>query len=305
MSAASKTPYDPWPALGYADFAPSQHLLHMTLQAIGKLKLQDAFEPQWAEVPLWLTSRGLTTGPIPYKGGAYEVHVDLLSHGVQCTTSWGPEGSFPLGPMPVCSAVSRLLGTLRDAGVETTINMKPQEVANTVPFDQDTEPRAYDAALVNTCWRILLSAHRVMQIFHGRFNGKTQPVGLMWGTLDIRDVRYNGKPASPGEKADYIRRNAMNAELIEVGWWSGSEAYPKPAFYCFTYPQPPGIEQSTILPAAARWETAMGEFLLDYDDLRKSPDPDSDLLSFFESTYQAGAEHAGWDPKLIGSGKPE
>jgi hypothetical protein len=144
-----------------------------------------------------------------------------------------------------------------------------------------------------------------MQVFHGRFKGKTQPIGLMWGTLDIRDVRYNGKSASPGEGADYIRRNAMNEELIEIGWWSGSAAYPKPAFYSFTYPQPREIEHAKVSPASSRWESAMGEFLFDYDDLLKSKDPDGDLLSFFESTYHAGAERAGWDPHLVGSGRPE
>ena len=116
-------------------------------------------------------------------------------------------------------------------------------------------------------------------------------------------TRYNGKPASPGEKADYIRRNAMNEELIEVGWWSGIAAYPKPAFYSFTYPQPKGIEHTKVSPASSGWESAMGEFLFDYDDLRKSKDPDGDLLSFFESTYKAGAERAGWDPNLVGSGR--
>jgi hypothetical protein len=207
--------------------------------------------------------------------------------------------------MSVAQFVKQLFAMLRQAGINASINLKPQEVANAIPFDQDTQPRPYNPALVNAWWRILLSTQRVMQIFHGRFQGKTQPIGLMWGTLDIRDVRYNGKPASPGEKADYIRRNAMNEELIEVGWWSGSDAYPKPAFYSFTYPQPKEIELAKVDPASARWAPAMGMFLLDYDDLRKSQDPDADLLSFFESTYKAGAEKAGWDPHLVGTGKPE
>lgn len=305
MAHSPKPTVDPWPALPYAEFRATQYLLHMGLQALGKLKLSEPFEPQWAEVPLWVTERGLTTGPIPHKNGAYDVTVDLLSHSVGCATSWGTSGSFPIGPMPVCEFVSRLLGSLRDAGVDVAINMKPQEVANPIRFDQDTQPRPYEAELVNRWWRILLSTQRVMQLFHGRFNGKTQPIGLMWGTLDIRDVRYSGKPASPGEKADYIRRNAMNAELFEVGWWSGSEAYPKAAFYSFTHPQPKGIEHSKISPAAARWDPNMSEFLLDYDDLRMSSDADADLLSFFESTYKAGSELAGWDPSLSGSGTPE
>lgn len=297
--------HDPWPPLSYPDFAATQHLLHMGLQAVGKLKLEEPFEPQWAEVPLWLSSRGLTTGPIHYSGGAYEVTVDLISHEVGCATSWGFSGRYHLASMSVAEFVKQLFDILGKAGINASINLKPQEVPNAIPFDEDTLRRLYDPTLVNAWWRILLSTQRVMQVFHGRFKGKTQPIGLMWGTLDIRDVRYNGKPASPGEKADYIRRNAMNEELIEAGWWAGSAAYPKPAFYSFTYPQPRDIEHANVSPASSRWESAMSEFLLDYDDLRKSKDPGGDLLSFFESTYQAGAERAGWDPHLVGSGRPE
>lgn len=305
MSLKSSTAYDPWPAFSYQDFAATQHLLHMGLQMLGKLKLKEPFQPQWAEVPLWLTARGLTTGPIPYGGGAYEVGADFVSHQVECVTSWGVSGQFELRPMSVADFFQSFVDLLRKADLDVSINLKPQEVANPIPFDQDKERRPYEPELVNSWWRILLSTQRVMQVFQGRFKGKTQPIGLMWGTLDIRDVRYNGKPASPGAKADYIRRNAMNEELMEVGWWSGSAAYPRPAFYSFTYPQAVGIENARVSPPASRWDSAMGEFIFDYDDLRNSKDPDGDLLSFFESTYKAGAERAGWDPNLVGSGKPD
>lgn len=305
MSVTSDVVRDPWPAFSYQDFAATQHLLHMSLQVVGKLKLTEPFQPQWAEVPLWLSGRGLTTGPIPYAGGAYEVTADFISHHVGCTTSWGFSGHFGLGPMSVAEFMELLFNLLHKAGVNVSITLKPQEVPIAISFDQDKQRRPYESALVNIWWRILLSTHRVMQVFHGRFQGKTQPIGVMWGTLDIRDVRYNGKPASPGVNTDYIRRNAMNAELIEVGWWSGNAAYPKPAFYSFTYPKPGGLENARVSPPSSRWDSAMGEFLLDYDDLRNSTDPDGDLLSFFESTYKAGAEHAGWDPSLVGSGRPE
>jgi Family of unknown function (DUF5996) len=305
MSVTNNIFCDPWPPLSYPDFAATQYLVHMGLQVLGKLKLQEPFQPQWAEVPLWLSGRGLTTGPIPYAGGAYEVTADFISHEVGCATSWGFSGQFELGPMSVTEFVKLLFELLRKADVNVSINLKPQEVSHTISFDQDKQRRPYEPALVNAWWRILLSTQRVMHVFHGRFKGKTQPIGVMWGTLDIRDARYNGKPASPGAKADYIRRNAMNEELVEVGWWSGNTAYPKPAFYSFTYPQPAGIENATVSPSSSRWDSALGEFLFDYDDLRKSKDPDSDLLSFFESTYKAGAELAGWDPALVGSGRPE
>lgn len=296
---------DPWPSFSYAEFAGTQHLLHMALQAIGKLKLREAFEPQWAAVPLWLSARGLTTGPVSHAGGAYEVTADFISHQVECATSWGFAGQFDLRPMSVAEFWESFLELLRDAGIHLSINPKPQEVPVPIPFDQDKQQRHYEPALVNAWWRILLSTQRVMRLFHGRFRGKTQPIGMMWGTLDIRDVRYSGKAVSPGATAGYIRRNAMNEELVEVGWWAGSDAYPRPAFYSFTYPQPKGIEDAKVSPTGARWDSTMGEFLLDYDEVRKSSDADGDLLSFFESTYKAGAERAGWDPSLVGSGKPE
>ena len=174
--SVSQISHEPWPPLSFPDFAPTQHLLHMGLQAVGKLKLKEPFEPQWAEVPLWLSSQGLTTGPIPYSGGAYEVTVDLLSHQVRCVTSWGSSGQFDLVSMSVSQLVKQLFETLSKAGIQASINLKPQEVSNTVPFDQDTDPRPYDAAQVNAWWRILLSTQRVMQIFHGRFKEKHSPL---------------------------------------------------------------------------------------------------------------------------------
>lgn len=303
--SVDKPPSDLWPALSYPAFEPTRYLLHMALQAVGKLKLAEPFQAQWAEVPLWLSARGLTTGPIPYGGSVYEVRTDFISHEVQWLTSSGASGRLPLGPTSVATFVDSFLGQLRLAGIDAAINLMPQEVANPIPFNEDTQQRPYDRDLVDAWWRALLGARRVLQVFQGRFTGKTQPIGLMWGTFDIRAAFYSGKPASPAANSGFIRRNAMNAELMEMGWWSGDTAYPKPAFYAFTYPQPPGIENAKIGPSAARWDAAMGEFLLDYDDLRQSSHPDGDLLAFLESAYNAGATAAGWDARLLGSGRPE
>jgi hypothetical protein len=300
-----KSPSHLWPALSYSAFEPTRYLLHMVLQAVGKLKLAEPFQAQWAEVPLWLSARGLTTGPIPYAGGVYEVRADFLSHEMQWLTSSGALGQLPLGPTSVATFVDSFLDRLRRAGIDASITLMPQEVPNPIPFNEDKEQRPYDRDLANVWWRILLSVQRVMQVFQGRFTGKTQPIGLMWGTLDIRAAFYNGKPASAGANTDYIRRNAMNAELIEMGWWSGNASYSRPAFYSFTYPQPQGIENAKVGPTVARWDAGMGEFLLDYDDLRQSSNPDRDLLTFLKSTYNAGATAGRWDSKLLGSGRPE
>jgi Family of unknown function (DUF5996) len=301
----SPVPDEAWPALPYDAFSPTAHLLHMGLQAIGKRTLERPFEPEWANVALEVTSRGLTTGLIPTATGAYSVDVDLVSHEVRCATTSGRTGRFPLAPMSVAGFAERIDTMLEAVGVEAAVNPMPQEVPDPIPFDRDRTPRPYDRALAHAWWRILVSVQRVLQRYHARFRGKTQPIGFMWGTFDLRDVRYDGRPAPPPPGTDFIRRNAMDAFLIEVGWWSGSVAHPRPAFYGFTYPRPPGIETATIRPPAARWDPAMGEFLLEYDDLRSSRDPDSELLAFFESTYQAGAERGGWDPGLVGAGHPE
>lgn len=299
------TPADLWPALSSSAFEPTRYLLHRMLQVVGKLKLSEPFQAQWAEVPLWLTARGLTTGPISYADGAYEVRADFIAHEMQWLTSSGASGQLPLGSTSVAAFVETLIGRIRHAGIDASITFLPQEVPNPIPCNEDSEPRPYDRDLVNAWWRILLSVQRVMRIFQGRFTGKTQPIGLMWGTLDIRAVFYDGKPASPAPNAGFVRRNAMNAGLMEMGWWSGDASYPRPAFYSFTYPQPQGIESAKVAPNASRWDANMGEFLLDYDDLRRCGNPDRDLLAFFETTYSAGATAAKWDPRLLGSGRPE
>lgn len=302
---AGRSTSDIWPALSYPAFEPTRYLLHMALQAVGKLKLAEPFQAQWAEAPLWLNARGLTTGPIPYAGGVYEVRADFISHEMRWLTSSGASGQLPLGPTSVAAFVDTFLDQLRRAGIDTSITLMPREIPNPILFNEDKEPRPYDRDLVDAWWRILLGARRVLQVFQGRFTGKTQPIGLMWGTFDIRAPFYSGRPASPAPDAGFIRRNAMNAELMEMGWWPGDSSYPKPAFYSFTYPQPKGIENAKVGPNAARWDAGMDEFLLDYDDLRQSGSPDRDLLAFLESTYTAGATAADWDSGLLGGGRPE
>lgn len=293
-----------WPPLSYDGLVPSQHLLHMMLQLVGKLKLADPFHAQWAEVALYVTPRGLTTGPIPCASGAYEVRLDFIAHRVDWLTSSGATGHLALGPTSVAGFAADLLAGLRRASLDPQIDMMPQEVPHPIAFDKDGDQRAYDPDQVNRWWRVLLATHRVLYAFQGRFTGRTQPIGLMWGTMDIRLALYNGKPATPSKTEGFIRRNAMNAELMELGWWAGDPSYAKPAFYAFTYPQPKGIEDAKISPDGAGWSKQMGEFLMDYDALRQSADPDAALMRFLETSYQAGAKAAGWDRALLGSGKP-
>lgn len=298
--------YEPWPALNYEAFKSTAHLLHMLTQMIGKLKLTTPFQPHWSNVSLWLNSKGLTTGPISYKTGIFNIDIDLQSHKLSGVTSWGQTFKINLESQSVAELYQKLFSHLRNLQIDLEINPMPQEISNPVSFDKDTNICNYDSALANAWWRILISTFTVLEKYHARFNGETPPIGFMWGTFDLRDARYNGIPVKPtGINTDYIRRNAMDEAQVEVGFWHGNEMYQRPAFYSFIYPQPENIENMKIKPSGARWEKTLGEFVLDYDVLRKMQNPSEALLEFFESTYQKGAELAKWDQKFIVPGHPK
>jgi hypothetical protein len=295
-----------WPDLPYDEFAPTMHLLHMGLQMVGKLTLLKPFEPQWANVALGLTSHGLTTGPIPWQGGTFTVDVDLAAHEIGVSTSWGSRSGFPLEPMSVAAWYDRFFAVLGQVGVAATINEKPQEVPDPVAFRDDTEARPYESRLVADWFQVLHSSAAVMQRYRSCFSAKTPPIGFMWGTFDLRDVRLGGTAVPPsGMNTGYIRRNAMNEDQVESGWWPGGPGYPRAAYYSFTHPRPAGIEMVVPQPAAARWDPDLGEFILDYDDVRTASDPDAALRAFLDSTYEAGATKAGWDPAWVCSGHPD
>jgi hypothetical protein len=294
-----------WPKVPYEEFAPTLYLLHRGLQMVGKLTLLKPFEPQWANVVLGLTSRGLTTGPVPWQGGTFTVDADFAQHEVGVTTSWGTGGGFELVPMSVAGWHERLFGALAGVGVAVTINEKPQETADPVPFPDDTAPRPYEHALVEAWFQAMHASAGVMQRYRACFSRKTPPIGFMWGTFDLRDVRLGGTSVPLDPDPGYIGRNAMNEDQVESGWWPGGESYPRPAYYSFTHPKPAGIESADPEPAAARWDTTLGEFILDYDDMRTASDPEAALLAFLDSTYAAGASLAGWDPGWICPGAPE
>lgn len=299
------TKYEPWPNLPYEEFKETAYLLHMTAQMLGKLKLTTPFEPEWSNVPLWVTTHGLTTGLIPYQNAAFSIQLDVNTHQIYVTTTWGQTAAIPIKTMSVADMYQSLFKTLASLDIQININQKPQEIPNPILFQEDTKKYVYDEHLANNWWRILVSTQRVMLIYHARFTGKTPSIGFMWGTFDLRDARFNGKIIKPtGVNTDYIRRNAMDAAQIEAGWWSGNPQYSRAAFYSFTYPQPEGIENTKVQPEKAHWDKNLGEFILDYADLLQGKNPDKDLLAFFESTYRVGAEKAGWDSQLVGSGKP-
>lgn len=296
---------EPWPILTKEAFATTSHLLHMGVQMVGKMMLLQPFNPHWSNLAMPLTSRGITTGVIPYGTGTFSADFDFIDHLLIFSSSWGEESRVCLNSMSVAELASKIFQALESMGIELDLLLLPQEVSKPISFDKDTSSRIYDKDIIHRWWRILLSTYRVLLKFHSKFYGITPQIGLFFGTLDLRDARYKGQHLPiPKEMSHYIARNAMDDAQFEVGWSASNEKYPTPSFFAFSFPKPEGLENATIHPSTAKWVTTIGEHILDYEDFRCSKDPEKELLDFFESCYHAVAKLGNWDRSLNVSGKP-
>jgi hypothetical protein len=270
----------------------------MYTQVVGKLRLALCpFEPQWGNVPLHLTARGLSTTPVPLEGRSFDAELDLVDHGLTVRTSDGGTTRRPLGG-PVADFYRGLMDDLATLGLEPAISVLPSEVPDPIPFPDDRVHHTYDPEYANRFWRVLSRIDPIFKEHRARFGGRTSLVHFFWGTFDLALTRYSGARASPSPNADLIRRLAGNVEQIAGGWWPGDERHPLPAFYAYAYPEPPGIERAPIRPSTAAWSAAAGEFLLPYSDVRAAADPRAAILDFLDSTYRAGATLLGWSEEL-------
>jgi hypothetical protein len=290
-----------WPALPYEAWRDTKDTLHMCLQVIGKVRLAlTPREPQWANVTLHFTARGLTTTPMWGGETAFEIVADLIDHEVIISTSRGEVERVALTSRPVADFYREFMGRLRRLGIEVQISTRPSEVPDPIPFEQDTVHATYDPAWANRFWLILSQVALVMQEHRARFRGKTSAVHFFWGTFDLALTRYSGRPVDPPPNADLIARVGGDAEQICGGFWPGDDRVSEPAFYAYAYPKPDGIEDDRVRPAGAAWNAEVGEFILPYEVVRRSGDPRRAILDFLESTYEAGAARQGWDKDLVG-----
>ena len=268
--------------------------LHMWTQIVGKVRM--VLSPpmnHWWHVALYVNSRGLTTGPIPYPPGVFEIQFDFQKHEVKISTSEGPSTSRPLRDESVANFYRGMFEALASLGIAVEINPVPQEVADAVSFDRDYAHCSYDPHYANRFWRILVSSAKVLQRFRARFTGKCSPVHFFWGSFDLACTRFSGRLA-PARKG-VISGPAYSHEVSSAGFWPGGGAVDDPAFYSYTVPQPPGIETQPVRPAGASWNPQLSEFILLYDDVRRAESPEETLYEFLESTYDAGARLAKWD----------
>jgi hypothetical protein len=269
-----------WPALPYEEWRETRDTLHMQLQVIGKVRLAlSPFEPQWANVPLYLTGRGLTTSTIPHPSGdVFDVDVDLVDHQVSIRTGAGVVERVPLRA-PVAAFYGDVMDALQRAAVPVEISTLPSEVPDPIPFPDDTVHATYDPEAVTRFWRVLLGAEAVLRERRARFDGKSPPVQLWWGSLDLTMSLYSGRSVPVAADADVIARLGGDAEYFCAGFWPGDARTPYPAFFAYMYPKPKGIE------TAPRWNAQLGEFVLPYEEARTSGDPRGALLSFVDDAF--------------------
>jgi len=277
----------------------------MWTQIVGKIRLAQTpwVNHSW-HVPLYVTSRGLGTSPIPHGTRTFEIDFDFLDHELLIRTSDGTRRTLPLAPRAVADFYREVMGVLAELDLPVRIHTKPNEVERAIPFPQDREHAAYDSDHARRFWRILVQADRVMKAFRARFVGKCSPVHFFWGSFDLAVTRFSGRPAPrhPGgvpNFPDWIAREAYSHEVSSCGFWPGGGVVPMPVFYAYAYPEPEGFRDARVEPAGAFYSADLREFVLPYDAVRAAEAPDAALTMFLQSTYEAAAERGGWDRSAL------
>lgn len=289
-----------WPALPLEAWEPTYLTLHRFTQVLGKLCL--AFAPpqnHWWHTTLAVTSRGLATPALSQGSRVFSLTLDFCAHRLNVHCADGKETGFPLRPMPVAEFLASTLECLASIGVQADLNPVPSEVSDRTPLDQDRHHASYDRDAVTRLHRILLQVDRVFRIHRGRFVGKSSPSHFFWGAFDLAVSRFCGRP-NPNPPQDAVMAEAYSHEVISHGFWPGGD-WPggprvvEPIFYSYVVPAPEGLAAARIEPAAARFDAMLGEFVLPYEAVRTSADPQATLLAFMESTYRAAATLRDWD----------
>jgi hypothetical protein len=285
-----------WPDLPLAKWQDTYATLHMWTQIVGKVRLALATQVNhWWEVPLYVSARGLTTSPIPYAAGIFEMEFDFIEHVLRTETSRGETEIIELQPRTVADFYRETMETLHGLGINVKIWTMPVEIPNPIRFDEDTTHKSYDPEYANRFWRVLIAADTIFKEFRARFIGKDSPVHFFWGSFDLAVTRFSGRRAPERPDADKITKEAYSHEVSSLGWWPGGGPVAGAAFYSYAAPEPSGFSAAPVRPAKAAYNTDLKEFLLMYDEVRTAPDPRTALLDFCQSTYDAAATLGKWD----------
>ncbi|WP_233555479.1 DUF5996 family protein [Pontibacter oryzae] len=295
MHEPNKTIFPPLPL---EEWEQTKDTLHLYFQVIGKIRLK--LMPRrnhWWNVTLYVTSRGLGTGPIPYESYTFEIDFNFINHQLQIQTSTGASEHIPLQDgLSVSSFYTQVMKSLEVLGIQANILAKPFDTKSTIPFAQDDTHTSYNPEQVNRYWRVLVAVDQAMKEFSGRFYGKTCPVHLYWHHMDLTVTRFSGKKVPVRPEASIVEKEAYSHEVVSLGFWAGDDKVRFPAFYAYTYPSPDGLDQEPLKPDVATWVDSNGSpmAILNYEEMRQLENPRQALLDFLESSYQAGAKLAGW-----------
>ncbi|MBS9719518.1 N-acetyltransferase [Tianweitania sp. BSSL-BM11] len=293
-----------WPVLDYLSWRDTCSALHLYLQVVGKYRLAHApwLNHSW-NAAFYVTPMGLTTSPIP-DGAGIEIILDLQNHVVLGTSGDGRTASFALGPTTVAAFHADFVHLINELGGTPEFHGAPNEVANPVPFEDDHRERPYDREAVQRYHQALMAVDRVFKAFRTSFLGKSSPVHLFWGALDLAVTRFSGRraplhPAGIPALPDDVAQEAHDREVSSAGFWPGGGGIDYPAFYSYAYPAPGGFNGASVQPDAAFWHSELSEFMLPYEAVQSAVDPDAALMAFLVSTYEAAADLGGWDRELL------
>lgn len=290
-----------WPSLPYEAWKDTAATLHMWTQIVGKIRL--SHEPmvnQWWQVPLYVTARGLTTTPMPLgTSRTFQIDFDFIEHNLLIQDCDGQRSLMPLAPMSVADFYAEVMRRLKELDIPTRICTTPCEVPDPIPFDKDYTHAAYDKEYAHRFWRVLLQGDRLCKRFRSHFTGKVSPVHFFWGGFDLAVTRFSGRSAPEHapvpNTADSIVQEAYNQEVSSCGFWPGGFGLDA-LFYAYAYPEPDGFATAArALPEPAYYQSQLHEYVLPYEAVREAADPDAMVLSFFQSTYEAAADLAGWN----------
>lgn len=304
--SVSSTRIDAWPALPYAEWRATSETLHLWTQIVGKIRLATTpWQNHSWHIGLYLTTRGLTTSPMPDGARTFQIDFDFIDHQLIITTSDGDIRHLPLEPQTVADFYVAVTAALGDLGIHVNIDQWPNELPSPIRFSEDRAHASYDRDAVRRFFQAMVQIDRVFKLFRTGFLGKTSPVHFFWGSFDLAVTRFSGRdaPLHPGGVpylANEVAQEAYSHEVSSAGFWPGA-GLDYPAFYSYAYPTPEGFRDAKVRPAEAFFSEALGEFLLPYDAVRTAADPDQALLDFLQSTYEAAADLGKWDRAALDS----
>ena len=291
-----------WPGLKFEELKDTITTVQLWSQIIGKIRLKKipTLNHSW-HVALYVSACGLTTGSMSYGRGMFQIEFDFIAHTLNITTSEGTAKKITLhNGRSVSSFYHAVFDALQELNIPVAIYATPNEVVPAIPFKEDEGHCTYDKEQMHTFWQALIKVNEVFTKFRAEFTGKCSPVHLFWGAFDLAVTRFSGRtaPKHPGGAPNIplaVMQEAYSHEVSSAGFWPGSDDYPHPVFYSYCYPTPATFGEQPVKPATAFYSKEMGEFMLNYEDVRTATDPEETLLQFLRSTYDAAAKTGNWD----------